>query len=147
MHITRTHRCRGTQRCRWLVLRHWYVQHCCQFSAFYSLRHYYRHSQSIPSAMVSVRHYSLFTPMVYILLIFDNLNRKEKSRAAFHLCRLFRPEFVKLNPVPLSSDALSRFGKEDSEQHTKGTSKLVKLSTSEVKYRVCRNQRCNRPIA
>jgi hypothetical protein len=32
---------------------------------------------------------------------------------------MFRPEFVKLNPVPLSSDALSRFGGDDNAQHDK----------------------------
>lgn len=33
-----------------------------------------------------------------------------------HLYRLFRPEFVKLNKVPLSSDALTKMGQSDEQK-------------------------------
>jgi hypothetical protein len=36
-----------------------------------------------------------------------------------HLYRLLRPELVKQNPVPLSSDAFSRWGLHRAAQHNK----------------------------
>lgn len=42
---------------------------------------------------------------------------KYQSRKGAFLYNLFRQEFLKLNPVPLCSDAFSKFGKEDADAH------------------------------
>jgi len=42
-------------------------------------------------------------------------NKPEEAKRAY-LYRLFRPEFVKLNPVPLSSDTFSKFGQGPTQQ-------------------------------
>lgn len=49
-----------------------------------------------------------------------------------HLYRLLRPELVKQNPVPLSSDAFSRWGLHRAAQHNKEVVEAARRLTSEI---------------
>jgi serine/threonine protein kinase/tetratricopeptide (TPR) repeat protein len=49
--------------------------------------------------------------------VFPPVAPLEGSRRGSYLYKLFRPEFVRLNPVPLSSDAYSKFGRDSEAEH------------------------------